>query len=79
MPIRSTVEDYRASIVADRVIAWDATQTPRIREAARLRSLRSDAAMADEGMRCVLADADEDAKQALREAGRELALVAGTI
>lgn len=79
MPIRTTVEDYRASIVADRRIAWDASQTPKIREDARLRSLRSDDAMSDEGMPSVLVTADEQAKAELTAAGVELALVAGRI
>lgn len=79
LAIRTTVEDYRLSIVADRKIAWDAAQTPKIREDARLRSLRSDDAMANEGMASVLTAADEQAKVELRTAGIELALVAGRI
>lgn len=79
MDIRTTVADYRASIVTDRRIAWDANQTPAIREAARVRSLRSDDAMADEGMPSVLTDADEQAKAELIAEGVELSLVAGRI
>lgn len=78
-PIHSTVTERRELMVADRVIAWDARQTAKIREAARARSLRLDDQMAEEGQPSVLTDADEAAKALLREAGLELALAAGQI
>jgi hypothetical protein len=79
MDIRTTEADYTASILVDRRIAWDATQTPKIREDARLRSLRSDDLMAELNMRSVLSRMDEQAKVELTAAGVALALVAGRI
>lgn len=74
-----SVEDRKAQMIADRMIAWDANQTPAIREAARLRSLRFDDFMAEEGQPSVLTEADETAKANLIAAGIELALVAGNL
>lgn len=67
--ISTTREDFAVMVTADRMIAWDARQSPAIRESARARSFRIDEACDEAGFNSVITAADAAAIAAMDAAG----------